>query len=63
MSVFARHVPGNEEVAAAADRELAHLSDLLFRSGAPTLSQLAAFSMMSYAEKLRPGGMYRNSAR
>jgi len=63
MIVFARHVPGNERVAAAADRELAHLSDLLFGSGTPTLSQLAAFSMMSYAEKLSPGAMYRGSQR
>ena len=63
MSVFARHVPGHQEVAAAADRELAHLSGLLFGSGTPSLSQLAAFSMMSYAEKLSPGAMYRRSTR
>jgi hypothetical protein len=63
MFVFARHVPGHEEAAAAADRELAHLSGVLFGSGTPTLSQLAAFSMTSHAEKLSPGAMYRRSTR
>jgi hypothetical protein len=61
MYVCARLVPGYQEVAAAADRELDHLSRLLLRDGTPTLSQLAAFSMMSYAEKLSPGAMYRRS--
>jgi hypothetical protein len=63
MSVFARQVAGNQEIAAAADRELAHVSKLLFGKGPPSLSQLAAFAMMSYAEKLSPGAMYRRWSR
>jgi hypothetical protein len=61
MYVYARHVPGSEAVSAAADQELRHVSSLLFKDKEPTLSQLAAFAMMSYAEKLRPGAIYRKS--
>lgn len=67
MYVYARCVPGSEQVRSAADAELHHLGKLLLSEKgyrAPkkqTLSQLAAFSMFSYAERLSPGTMYRAS--
>ena len=45
---------------AAADKELGHVSSLLF-SDMPMLLQLTAFSMMSYVEKLSPGAVYRKT--
>jgi hypothetical protein len=59
MYVYARHVPGNQDVVAAADREMNHLSGLLLEK--PSLNQLTAFSLFSYAEKISPGGIYRKS--
>ena len=59
MYVFARHLPDCAEAATAADEELRHLGSVIFAAGAPPLSQLVAFSMISYAEKVSPGGLYR----
>ena len=59
MYVYAKHVPGNQEVITAADQELRYISDLLLEK--PSLNQLTAFSLFSYAEKVSPGGIYRKS--
>jgi hypothetical protein len=59
MYVFARHLPGRAELATAADEELRQVGSVIFKDGAPPLSQLVAFAMMSYAEKVSPGGLYR----
>jgi hypothetical protein len=59
--VFAKHVPEGEALRAAADKELGHVSKLLFEGKEQVLSQLAAFGMMSYAEKLAPGALFRTS--
>ena len=61
MLVYARQMPEFRELRPAAEEELAHVSGLLFASGDPPLSQLAAFALMSYAEEVRPGAIYRAS--
>ena len=59
--VYARHLPGGAAIAAAADQELRHLASQVFADGEPKLTQLVCFTMMSYAEKLRPGAIYRKT--
>lgn len=60
--VYARHVPGSKDLAAVADAELRYLADQL-RKAKPSnqRDQLALFAMMSYAEKLSPGSLFRTS--
>lgn len=43
----------------AADQELRYIAGVLWKDGPPKLTQLAAFAMLSYAEKLNPGAVYR----
>ncbi len=59
MYVFARHVPEHADAGRAADGELRHVCSEVFEDGIPPLSQLVAFSMLSYAEKVKPGAVYR----
>ncbi|MFZ2641872.1 MAG: glycoside hydrolase family 76 protein [Verrucomicrobiia bacterium] len=59
MYANARHVPDPDKLRAAADQELRHIANVLWKDGPPRISQLAAFAMMSYAEKLIPGAVYR----
>ncbi len=60
--VYSARLPQFAQLRAGADRELERLPGLLAASSAtPPLSQLAAFSMMSYAERLKPGAIYRKS--
>jgi glycosyl hydrolase family 76 len=59
MYVFARHLPDRADLATAADEELRHVGSVIFADGDPPLSQLVAFTMVSYAEKVSPGGLYR----
>ena len=61
MLVYARHVPEFRELRPAAEAELAHVSSVLFAGGDPKLSQLAAFALISYAEMVRPGALFRPS--
>lgn len=63
MLVFARHIPEHRNASAAADQELTHIASVLSRDPKPILSQLAVFAMMSYAEKLDPGALYRSTKR
>jgi len=58
MYVYARYVAEGQSEMAAADQELRHVSALLQEE--PSLTQLAMFSMMSYAERVIPGGVYRS---
>jgi hypothetical protein len=64
LYVQSQHVPGGEQLVAAADAELRHIAKIL-DTAAPShqRDQLALFAMMSYAEKLSPGSMYRASKR
>ena len=61
MYVYARQAPEFRSVEAAADQELRHISSLLFKGKKLGLSQLTVFSMMSYAERVSPGALYRSS--
>jgi hypothetical protein len=64
MYVYANHVPNHQHVAAAADRELRYIATSLAKAPASNQrDQLALFAMMSYAEKLSPGSIYRTSNR
>ena len=57
--IYARLVPERNGLAADADRELKQLAGVLFAKP-PEFTQLAAFMMMSCAERLAPGAVYRN---
>ncbi len=62
MYVYASHLPERENVVAAADGELRYIADALQKaSPSNQRDQLALFAMMSYAEKLSPGAIYRAS--
>lgn len=58
--VYARQLPGREKLLAAADREMQQLAPLVFAVDFK-MTQLPAFMMMSYAERLAPGAIYRSS--
>ncbi len=66
MYSFARRFPQHRGIIPAADREMAYIGDLLFGRGEPNVSRLMVWEVMtwgmiSYAERLMPGGMERNS--
>jgi hypothetical protein len=64
LYVFARTMPGHEKLAAAADEELRYIGGLLSKDHpAENRGHLAAFALMSYAEKLSPGSIDRASKR
>lgn len=64
LYVYARHVPGRQEAARLADTELRYMADVLAKARPSNQrDQLALFVMMSYAEKLRPGALFRTSRR
>jgi hypothetical protein len=60
MYVYANHVPGSGRLVKAADRELRHIASVLEKAPPSNQrDQLALFAVLSYAEKLRPGAIYR----
>ncbi len=64
LYVFAGQVPGNGKLVAAADGELFHVGGII--GNAPTgarfdPAQLTDFALLSHAEKVAPGGIYRTS--
>jgi len=62
MYVYANHVPASDELVQAADRELRYIAGILEKAPASNhRDQLALFAMMSYAEKLSAGAIYRSS--
>jgi len=62
--VYAKHLPEGRQVAEAADRELRHIAGVLDKAPPSNQrDQLALFAMMSYAEKLFPGALYRTDKR
>lgn len=63
MYVYARTVPGSEEIVRAADGELAAAVKYVLEDKQPGLSQAAAFTLLSLAEKVRPGAVYRATRR
>ncbi|MBN1394258.1 MAG: hypothetical protein JW959_04490 [Pirellulales bacterium] len=68
MFLLARDSAKYQDQKAAADQELNYVDDLLFREGKPRETDLEVwgmmtFGMMSYAEKLSPGGLFRASGK
>lgn len=62
LYVSARHAALGPDAVALADRELRHIAGVLQKAPAShQRDQLALFAMMSYAEKLSPGRLYRTS--
>jgi hypothetical protein len=66
MYVFAAGMPQAPDLRAAADEELHYIAALLFRDGLPDATQLKtweliSWAMMSYAARLRPHDLIRNS--
>ncbi len=65
--LLARRLPQYGDQVAAADRELMYVTGLLFHDGQkPRLTnlhqwELSTWAMMSYAERLRPGAIFRAS--
>ncbi len=58
MYVWSRYLSGGSQITAAADQELDHLTKLLSVDPQEQF-QLAVFSLLSYAERLSPGSLYR----
>jgi hypothetical protein len=62
LYIYAKHAPEGGQITAAADRELRYIANELEKAKPSNQrDQLALFAMMSYAEKLRPGAIYRTS--
>ena len=66
MYVMARQLPQHRDQAAEADQELRYVYGLLFKDGKPRTTrvqvwELMTWAMMSYAEKLSPGTLFRTS--
>ena len=62
LYVYAEHVPGNEAAVTLADRELQHISGVLAQSPPSNQrDQLTLFVMISYAERISSGSVYRTS--
>lgn len=58
MYVWSRLLPEKAAIAAAADKDLAHMGKAL-AGDRSKLYQLSAFALMSYAERVSPGSLYR----
>ncbi len=54
--------PDGKNLVAAGDREMAALASLVFTNKV-TLTQLPVFMMMSYAERVSPGAIYKSTSR
>lgn len=66
MLGFARQIPRLRGLASAADAELEYIGNLLLARGDPNVSRLMiwevmTWGMLSYAERLSPGTLYRGS--
>jgi hypothetical protein len=62
LYVYAGHAPGNQQAVALADRQLRHIAGVLAQSPpSGQRDQLALFGLVSYAEKISPGSIYRTS--
>jgi hypothetical protein len=59
MLVYARHLPEGQQLTAAADEELRYLGEQQVAQTPAKLTQLACFTLMSMAERLQPGFIYR----
>jgi hypothetical protein len=65
MYVFARELPEHRELVGGGDEELHYIRELVHQAGEPAISLVAnwevlTWSMMSYAERLRPEAFFRS---
>jgi hypothetical protein len=58
--IFSNYLPADGKLSLAADAEMQRLAAIVL-AGKPEFTQLSAFMMMSYAERLNAGAMYRSS--
>lgn len=56
--IFARNF-SNQHLEALGDAEMQRLVPIVFNGGEPKVTQLPMFMLMSYAERLSPGAVYR----
>jgi len=56
--IFSKYIPSDRTLATAGDEEMQRLAGSMTANKAET-AQLAMFMMMSYAERLNPGAIYR----
>ena len=56
--IFSHYLPADGKLTADGDAEMQRLAGMVF-AGKPKFTQLSAFLMMSYAERLDPGAVYR----
>jgi len=66
MYAFADQLPAHRGLIPAADRELRYIASLILEHGDPAVShlkvwELVSWGMLSYAEKLSPGSLFRKS--
>jgi hypothetical protein len=59
--IFAQNLPADNYLRSNADQEMETLTAVEFADQPPKLTQLTAFMMMSYAEYLNPGAIYKSS--
>ena len=57
--IFSRNFQNGEAMTAAGDAEMQRLVPIVFNGSDPKTSQLPMFMLMSYAERLDPGAIYR----
>jgi hypothetical protein len=56
--VFSRYLPEDKALLTDGDREMRRLASAVF-DGPPKVTQLSMFMLISYAERLNPGAIYR----
>jgi len=59
--IYGRLIPEMSELIGASDAEMKYIASVLKDRPQPGLPQLAVFAMMSYAERVSPGVIYRSS--
>ncbi len=62
MYVYGRLIPGMDNLTGTADTEMNYIASVLKDKPQNGLPQLAVFAMMSYAERVSPGTIYRSSS-
>lgn len=61
LYIYSKHSVNGEKLIAQGDVELTRIGEVLKKNEKLVREQLAPFAMMSYAERLSPGAIYRSS--
>lgn len=61
--IFSHYLPEDGKLIGAGDAEMRRLAKLVFADEPPKFTQLSVFILMSYAERLDPGAIYRSVRR